>query len=373
MDQQTFDFPLVDTINKQAVELTHQRMQIVPAGRPDLAFEITLPKSWANDPSATAPAGDGADWTVLAAMAEKPAPNPPSAEPATIAFTLVTVMWRKLKFEVPLNEWAAMQIAALQVQMHSMKMWGDGRGPVIDVGGSAHGTLQRLEGGEPRSGIPVVLRAMLRCDAQDAFMVWGMSTPQDYPKVAGDLLIAGAYFALTRPVSPTGPEPLQRAAIVEPAVELLHPASWAFRPVNLPAPVPGKGGLDLLLIEDDALRGYVRVKAIDQRITQAKSMDALKQDATEEMASASVQLDKPWADDPDPILHNIPNLTAAFITTGTLAGNPSELHFGVVNRPPLLLCVTALAVPATVNAIACMRTRRAYGLALQTARAVAAG
>ena len=132
--------------------------------------------------------------------------------------------------------------------------------------------------------------------------------------------------------------------------------------------IPGKSGLNLILAPDGSLNAYVRVKAIDVRIVPDLSMQKLVKDATEELAEGSVTLHNAWQQNPDPVIGQTPDLELALIAQGSVQSAAYEIHFGVVQRPPLIFCVTAIVIAMQTDAIASLRGRRVYKLALATAR-----
>ena len=361
MDLQAAHFPPV-TLDAAALMATHRAMDASPPGREDLAFTLKLPQGWACDPTSLVSPGDGSKWTPLAVFGNR--------ESNQVA--MVAVLWRKLEVEVPLDQWIAFQTARLNVDIISFRTWNDARGMVIDVGGTfvGHITAPGQPVGKSDAGpqLSAAVRAMARCDAQDVFTVWGICARDSYPDVAQDLAIAAASFELKRAPSRQTMEAMQCVGAAAPAFEVFCPASWTHQPIPDNLPLPGKSGLNLILAPSGALDGFVRVKAIDVRVVSDLTMDRLVQDATEELAEGNITLSANWLPASDPAIVSTPDLEAALIAGGLVQQAPYEIHFGVVQRPPLIFCVTAIVAAPNTDAIACMRGRRAYTIALATSR-----
>ncbi len=371
MELQESNFP---PVNLQAISrsTTHE-VEATPAGRADLAFSLRLPIGWVCDPQSLVPPGDGTAWSPLAAFGNKASPG----------LAMVTVLWRRLNVEVPLDEWVIGQMAGLGVNLISCRLWEDARGTVVDIGGTFVGKItgpakSQGAGAESHpaaqlaaaipSELDAAVRAMARCDGQDALMVWGICPRESYAASADELAIAGATFNLKRAPSATGPEPLQRAAGDAPGFELLYPASWMHRPMPDTAREPGKSGLDLILAPAGSLDAFVHIKAIDARIVTDINIEKLIQDATEEMAEAGVVLTEAWQRNADTNITSTPDIEIALTAGGAVQQAAYEIHFGVVQRPPLVVCVTAIIIALKTDALACMRGRRAYKIALATVR-----
>jgi hypothetical protein len=350
------------TLDAAALAATHGRLEASPPGREDLAFSLMLPKNWEIDPATLVPHGNGSQWTPLAAFGSREFRAP----------VLVAVLWRKVEVEVSLEDWMAFEMAVLKVNVLSFRIGEDERGKVVDIGGTCIGVItapgQAVDPGDAKSQMKGAVRVMARTDGQDAFLVWGMSEREAYPAVAEALAVAGATFRLKRGASATGMEAMQRVSGTAPGFELLAPASWTLQPIPDNVRSAGKSGLNLILAPSGSLDGFVRVKAIDTRVVTGLSMDKLVQDATEEMAEGSVTMTTNWQQDSDPGLPLTPDLEIGLVAGGGMQQAAYEIAFGVVQRPPLVFCVTAILVSAKTDALANLRGRRVYKLALATAR-----
>jgi hypothetical protein len=372
------DFPAVETVDPNQLSTTHRVVELAPSGREDLAFRLMLPVGWADDPSAMNPPGDGADWIPLAVFAPTPgtdgAPKlSASIDVAVQDWALVSVLWRRLEFEVPLEVWAMLQLRSLNVDINFARLWNDGVGLVMDVGGVCAGVVQPPAGtksgtsAQKGTAVPAVWRAMIRANGPNVFMVWGYATPGGYAGSGRDLLVAGASFRIEQ-ATQSGFEAMHRAAAVNPNFSPAYPASWIHRAapedVKMPA---GKSGFDLLLIADETLKGYLHIKAIDVRAMQVESMDRLAKDAAEELADGGITLLEPWSPLVNSTILSTPDLEKAFVGKGIVQNFVYELYFGVVRRPPMLFCVTATVAPFEADVMMNLRGQKAYAIALASA------
>jgi hypothetical protein len=342
---------------------THRSVAIAPQGRDDLTFSLMLPNEWQDDPaSATAP-GDGANWTTLAVFARKPAAPEWNAN----HWGMVSVLWQRLQFEVRLDEWTAAQLLGMGMEIQTIRLWSDARGIVIDAGVTGTGTLDANSASA--ASMPTIMRIMVRSDGQDVFAVIGMATESAYPAMIREFLVAGASFALGR--EPRGlAEPIQVAKAENPNFQIAYPASWVHQAQAVPPGITGKSALNLVLVIDDLLKGFIRIKAVDMRVAGVVSTESLLSDTAAELAEASVTLQQPWAPLQDPIIHAIPNLVEAHLSSGQIQGSSYEVHFGAVRADPIVFCVTALTLPLQAEPISSMRGHRAYEIALRSVQTV---
>jgi hypothetical protein len=354
------DFPSIAAASPAGIPF-----DIEPPGRPELAFRLHLPSNWASEPSVTQSPGDGSAWTTLGAFAEKPGAESPTPPPQQWA--AIMVLWRRLEFEVPLDEWVAVELGGMQVDIAMARILHDARGLVVDAGGTCMGALSSPNPEEPPVNLQLVVRAIVRADGRNVFAVWCTTTPEAYPAVRDHVASAGASFVLLHPAGGSS-EALACAQAADPAFDLVYPSSWLHQPVETPPTVSGKkSALGLVLAEEQLLKAYIRVKAVDLRQFQPESVEALLQDATGEMAQAGVAPQGPWVQLQDPMLLSIAGLHEAYTAPGLLQDVPYELHFGIAVRPPLLFCVTALVLPLQADARMSMRGHRAYAMVLESA------
>jgi hypothetical protein len=368
MPETEFDFPTIETIRPSDVAATHRQARIVPRNRPELSFSLLIPNDWQDDdPAAAGPAGVGHEWTALAVFGIKPSSK--QCSPDLASWKLISVMWKRLNVEVRLDEWSALQMAAMQIEIKSIRLWYDSTGAgVIDFGGTGLGTIAPpKQAGGASTRAPAVLRTMLRIDGSNVLAVWCMADTASYALVARDFLVAGASFRLEHP-SQKPAEPMRRATTADkPAFEVNCPASWAHQPQPVPLEIKGKSALNLLLVQDDLLKALVRVKAIDMGVARVVSTESLQSDVAAELAEGAVSLQQAWTPLADPIIASVPNFVEAYVAGAVLQGQPYEAHFAVVRRDPIVFCVTMLVVPMQFDAISCMRGHRAYELALRSA------
>jgi hypothetical protein len=363
MELTASDFPEVSTVSPEEVVATHRSITIAPKDREDLSFSLSLPNDWRDDPAAASPPGDGANWTTLAVFARRP----PGPEWNADHWGVVSVLWQKLPFEVRLDEWTAAQLLGMRMEIHTIRLWSDPRGIVIDAGTTGTGSLDARS--STQSQIPTVMRIMVRSDGPDVFAVIGMATPSAYPSMIRDFIVAGASFALKR--NPIGlAEPIQAAAASNPNFQVAHLLSWIHQPQLTPPGVTGKSALNLVLVIDNLLKGLVRIKAVDMRVARAVSTESLLNDAADELGQAEIHMKQPWTPLEDPIIRSIPNLTEAHVSTGLLQTCTYELHFATVRADPIVFCITALALPMQQEPISSMRAHRAYEIALRSVQPI---
>jgi hypothetical protein len=126
--------------------------------------------------------------------------------------------------------------------------------------------------------------------------------------------------------------------------------------------------VDILLIREEDMMGYLRVKAISLADAPPGSSEEMLQTAAEELQEADVRLVSDWEEDNDPSLNRVEDLSGLFITKGILKDTPVELRFGLARRGGLQFAFTLIAVRRDDDRLLWMRSKRAYEIAMATAR-----
>ncbi len=338
-------FPIEDPAQLANLEQTHQLVRMTPFGQERLAYSLVLTRGWVTEEDlGEQPAGIGR-LARVGLFAERPGPEAAA----------VQILVSFLPLEIDVRDWVEYQAAQFGARLASVRSLQFACGPVVDAGGLAGEGWNQY-----------VVRVIGHADGGRIFLVVALAPERRYPQLRRDVAIATNSFKLLRPTGSPQLEQLLDVALGDPAFRVAYPASWVSREVT--EKVRGKAGVDLLLAgPDDRLLAYLRVKAIGPAAGET-SPEALKRTATEELAEADVYLAGGWAPDNSPGVEGIAGLESAHVAGGRLNEAPVELRLGLVRRGPLLFAVTLVSAPRASDALLWMRSKRAYEIALITAR-----
>ena len=341
----TLSFPISDPSLLRDLESTHNLVRVPLPGQPALGYSLILPKGWITEED-LGEQNDGIGRLVrIGLFASHVGPDT----------TVVQVFYSRVPFEIDVRDWLEYEAAKFGTRLSYCQALDFAVGPVVDAGGLY---------GPPSS--EQVVRLVAHADAARIFLVNAMTPRTSYPAQQRNFAIATNSFKLLLPSGSTQLEQWLDTTGGKPAFHVAYPATWTSRPVE--KQVPGKSGTDLLLVKDEQLAAYTRVKAIDTvQAGEISSTDAL-QTAAEELQEAGIVLASSWQEDNDPSLRRVEGLAAAYLAAGQMGGNTVDLRFGLVKRGNLLFSVTLISVQKNENPILWMRSKRAYEIALATAR-----
>jgi hypothetical protein len=336
-------FP-VSGVDLTGLEKTHHLVRFTPDVDLSAAFSLVLPKTWQmEDDLGPQPNGLGQMMRIGLFLEKQMGAD----------MTIVQVYLTRLPFEVALRDWMEYLAGVFQTQLVTLQEYEFAIGSVVDAGG--------LYG--PPSNQHVV-RIVVHADGGRMFAVCAMVRADRYPATLRDIAIATNSFKLLHPAGPNKLETLLKYTGGEPRFEVAYPASWVSKEV--PKPLPGKSGIDVVLSSEERMLGYLRIKAISVVDGRAPSSDSLQQTAIEELQVAGVTPTTKWAPDTDPSINRVKGLSSILVASARFMGKPSELRFGTLRRGALIFALTLLSIPKATDAILWMRSKRAYEIGLAT-------
>jgi hypothetical protein len=336
-------FP-VSGIDLEGLSETHQLVRFTPNNDPSLAFSLVLPKNWAMVKElGPQPAGIG-DLTKIGLFTETPL-GPAAAN--------LQVFMSRVPFEIGLRDWIEYQAETFGTKIISAQEYQFAIGAVIDAGG-VYGPPQAQQ----------VVRMVAHSDSGRIFMVVAAVAESRYNVLQKNIAIAVSSFKLLTSSGSDSLEPSLKTTVSNPDFSVSHPASWIAKDVA--KRLPGKSGIDLVLMKDQQLMSYLRAKAITDEVAATDSSGSKLKTANEELAEAGVALTANWQKDLDPAINAISDASGLLIAPGTLNGIPIELRFALVHRGPLWFAVILISVLKTSDRILWMRSKRAYEIALAT-------
>jgi hypothetical protein len=211
-----------------------------------------------------------------------------------------------------------------------------------------------------------VMRMVAHADAARIFLVSLMTPLYRYDEERNNIAIATNSFKLLKPTGSPQLEQWLDSGGGKPAFHVAYPASWKSRPLD--KPVPGKSAVDIILARENQLAGYLRVKATDPAEAGELSLhDALKI-AAEELQEGGVALTGAWREDQSPGVVRVEGMLAAYVAGGHLGEKAVELRVALFARGGLAFAASSISVTKSENPVLWMRSKRAYEIALETAR-----
>ena len=341
----TLSFPIADPDILRNLESTYNLVRVTPSGQEQLAYSLILPKGWVMEEELGEQNDAIGRLAKIGLFADKVGSDA----------TVVQVFYSRIPFEIDVRDWAEYEAAKFGTKLVYIQDVVFACGPVVDAGGIY---------GPPSN--EQVVRLVAHPDSARIFLVSTMTPLSRYPDQQKNIAIATNSFKLLMPSGSTQLEQWLDTGGGDPAFHVGYPASWLSRPVE--KKVPGKSGVDLLLVRDEQLAAYVRVKATDPNVAgEISNQDALKI-AAEELREGGVSLSSPWQENHDPSVLRVEGLIGAYVDSGQMAGKAVELRFGLLKRGNLVFSATLISVQKAENPILWMRSKRAYEIALATAR-----
>jgi len=229
-----------DGISDSALAAEYGSVSAKPPQRPELAFQIVLPKTWISPTDVETPALEFDKLSVLAAFAESPQ-------------VYVQVLGTILPWEVNLVDWLEYQA---HLGEHTLTAVQSGR---TDFGQMVHAEADAADGSK--------LRIMTTGDGPHVVMLVGRMPPDAPPRVKETLGLAAASFLFKSHSGKTTREPLKKYADKDGMFQLTHPESWACEPLD--ALRPDKAGVDLRATSEEDTVAFLRVEA-DKRIARSE-------------------------------------------------------------------------------------------------------
>jgi len=337
-------FP-ISGVDLSTLEATHDLVKVNPSGLPHLSYSLVLPKGWVSEEN-LGEQDDGIGMLMrIGLFADRVGPD------ATVA----QVSAAKIPFEIDVRDWVEDQAAEFETELVYCQEVQFACGPVVDAGG-LYGPPDNRQ----------VIRLVAHADGARIFLISLMTPLYRYDEQRDNIAIATNSFKLLKPSGSSKLEQWLDTAGGEPAFHVAYPASWKSRPVA--RPIPGKSAVDIVLARENQLAGYLRVKATDPAVAgEATTHEALKI-ATEELQEGGVVLTAAWREDQSPGVRRIREPLAAFVTSGRLGERSVELRIALFERAGLVFALSSISVQKDENPVLWMRSKRAYEIALETAR-----
>jgi hypothetical protein len=345
-------FPLDLPGLTDGVERTHDLIHLTPGGEERNAYSILIPKGWTSEADLGEQPVDIGALTRIGFFHDKVGPDA----------AIVQISMTRLPLEIGLLDWVQFQAGQFAVELTVCREVQFTYGLGVDAGGWA---------GPPDNRH--VARLVAFVDEARIFVCMAMVRKDRYPALLRNFTIATQSFAL---VNPTGNQQLEQwlcgNARGDASFRVAFPATWVSRNVNIP--VAGKTGFDVLLLREEELQAYLRIKAIDPGRANGDLTDAaLLKVAAEELADANMRLSGSWTATNDSTFAGVPHLTGFYFSPGTFGQANVEFRCGLLERGGLRFVLTLVSGRKIDDPITWMRARRALEIALTTVEPLPAG
>jgi hypothetical protein len=331
-------------LDLSSLEATHNLVRMTPTGHGPLSYSLILPKGWVTEED-LGQQNDGIGQLVrIGLFADRVGPD------ATVAQVYVA----RIPFEIDVRDWLEDTAAEFATELVYCENLQFACGPVVDAGG-LYGPADNQQ----------VVRLVAHADSARIFLVSLMTPLFRYDEERTNIAIATNSFKLLKPSGSPQLEQWLDSGGGKPAFHVAYPASWVSRPVD--KLVPGKSAVDILLTRENELAGYLRVKATDPAVAGEMSTHEALKLATEELQEGGVTLTAAWREDASPGVHRIEPVSG-YLTSGRLGDKPVELRFALFPRGGLVFALSSISLLKSENPVLWMRSKRAYEIALLTAR-----
>lgn len=340
----SLSFPISGTEMLRNLGSTHDLVRMTPSGHEHLAYSLVLPKGWVTEDLGEQKDGIG-QLVQIGLFADHAGPSA----------SIVQVFYSRMPIEIGLRDWLEYKAAEFGTRLVYLQNVRFACGPGVDAGG-VYGPEDNQQ----------VVRLVVHADGGRIFLVSTMTPRYRYDAERNDVAIATNSFKLLRPSGSPQLEQWLDSSGGDPGFHVAYPASWTSRAVE--KHIPGKSGVDLLLTVEQELAGYLRVKATDPARAEVPEGNAALKIASEEIAEGGLLLTSQWIEDRDPGLERLEDFASAYMVRARLGEQLVDVRFSQLRREGLVFALTALSVERSKNPILWMRVRRAYEIALGTAR-----
>ncbi len=255
------------------LEATHNLVRMTPEGHSPLAYSLILPKGWVTEEDLGQQKGGIGQLARIGLFADRVGPD------ATVAAGFRFAL-RMASSEIePVRDWLEDTAAEFETELVYCQNLQFACGPVVDAGG--------LYG--PPDNQQVVLSGGARRFGANFSGTPCMTPLFRYDEERHNIAIATNSFKLLKPGGSPQLEQWLDSSGGTPAFHVAYPASWISRPLE--KPIPGKSAVDILLMRENELAGYLRVKATDPAVAGAMSIhESLKMGTEELQAEGGVAL-----------------------------------------------------------------------------------
>jgi hypothetical protein len=331
-------FP-ISGLDLASLEATHDLVKVDPSGMASLSYSLILPKGWVSEEDMGEQDGSVGQLMRIGMFADR------VGQDATVAQVFVA----KIPFEIDVRDWLEDQAAEFETDLVYCRALQFACGPVVDAGGLYGPATDRQ-----------VIRMVAHADAARVFLVSLMTPLYRYDEQRNNIAIATNSFKLLKPSGSPQLEQWLDSGGGTPSFHVAYPASWKSRPLAIS--IPGKSAVDIVLARDKELAGYLRVKATDPAVAGETSIHNSLKMATEELQEAGVALTGAWSED------QRAGTLAAYVAGGRLGERAVELRVALFERGGLAFALSSISVQKSENPVLWMRSKRAYEIALETAR-----
>ncbi len=332
-------------LDLSGLEATHNLVQMTPTGHAPLSYSLILPKGWITEEDLGQQSEGIGQLVRIGLFAERVGPD------ATVA----QVYFSQIPFEIDVRDWLEDKAAEFGTELVYCQNLQFACGPVVDAGG-LYGPADNRQ----------VVRLVAHADSARIFLVSVMTPLFRYDEERNNIAIATNSFRLLKPGGSPQLEQWLDSGGGKPSFHVAYPASWVSR--LLDKPIPGKSAVDIILARDNELAGYLRVKATNPEAAGEISTRGALKIATEELQEGGVDLTAAWREDQSPGVRRIEEPLAAYVTNGRLGEKSVELRVALFERGGLGFAFSSISIQKSENPVLWMRSKRAYEIALQTAR-----
>ncbi len=331
-----------DTYPEETQQTAYVTRKVVPKGRPELTFQITVPKDWREDPSAIpAETDDSEDLMLLARFVP---PEGGSSRVIDIAHTT-------LPEEIGLSDFVDLYGSAHDLELIKRQ--------TVAMRGETVEDLFVRQGGDHS----FVARMTFRKHAADVFCVIGGAGEAEYPDLARTFEIATVLFRQTKSSVNPYAVPFKLYVATDGIGPSFHwPSTWNLAPAT-GAP-PGRGAVDVRLNRDDTMAAQLRVKWEKRDLTGNPNADAVLDSFSTEFAGAGGTDQVLKSTTPVSGWNGTPPSGQVFKWVGRLQDGPVAMRAAIFDSPETVFSVTLLTVTADRDPIAWAAGARAFEIAV---------
>ncbi|MBI5223315.1 hypothetical protein HY990_02745 [Candidatus Micrarchaeota archaeon] len=342
-------FPDKKVLLQKDLEKTHNLLHITPFNDRNFSFSILIPKAWRMTKDLGEQKLESLRPVVLGGFYEKESSDGVS----------ISVTFTPIPLEISLRDYLVHFNLANHITTIHLNEWFDER-PFVDVGGTF---ISQIDG-----KTPYVVRTVAFFDGKGIYLISASVPKSRYVAPDGksmtNIVIAEFSFKLLNPLGYGPLEKFIETKVPDLKYSFTHPLNWNVR--VLESKLKGKSAVDLLLMHENELISYLRIKAIDPSLAGVDDVSALLQTSKAEMADSQVILQDDWKSDSDLHYKSIQNVQGTYLADGIINNTLVQLRCGIVKRGKLVFVLILMSPKNEGNPIVEMHARMIYEIVLNT-------
>jgi hypothetical protein len=338
------DIPLQSQRLLTELESSHTRLHVTPEDNPAMAYELSVPRGWTYSREFGPVVHGLFETRALGFVVSNPAPGAP----------LIAITVTQVPFEIPIDTWARLTLAAEGFQILAADWRPGPRGLFFDV------TAWRERGASVE-----LRRTTVRVDGSRVLSVNCVCAREHWDAAKETFWLAHLTFKLVSRSGQTRMEPWSKAVSRGLVFVFAYPRSWSAEP--LPVVSEHVSGVDVRLTdaEQNKLLAYLQIRAARSpaRLPSLPELEAQAAARLQRSGVTELGPREPINVTDDPRAAAVDGWLGGSVGSGELSGAETTVRLGWVDHAGRLLSFVALSPPLARAPLTALRAQRAFEIA----------